>query len=62
VCKLSDDRSLVVEYKGTHLRDGPDATEKKNVGEARAQQSDGRCLFTMVGKNDYEERIRSLLS
>jgi type III restriction enzyme len=62
VCKLADDRTLVVEYKGTHLRGGPDATEKENVGEAWAQQSDGRCLFTMVGKNDYEERIRSLLS
>lgn len=62
VCKLADGRFLVVEYKGEHLRGGPDATEKENVGEVWAKRSEGRCLFTMVGNDDYEEQIRSLLS
>ena len=34
VCKCTNGRALVVEYKGEHLMGGPDATEKKNVGEA----------------------------
>jgi len=62
VCKLTDDRTLVAEYKGTHLMGGPDATEKKNVGKVWEKKSDGRCLFAVVGKNDYEQTIRSLLS
>jgi type III restriction enzyme len=62
VCKCSDGRTLVVEYKGEHLMEGPDATEKKNVGEVWAQRSGGHGLFAMVGKDDYEDQIRSLLS
>jgi len=41
---------------------GPDATEKENVGEVWAKRSNGQCLFAIVGKEDYEEQIRSLLS
>lgn len=62
VSKLTDGRFLVVEYKGEHLRGGPDATEKENVGEVWAKRSEGRCLFAMVGNDDYEEQIRALLS
>jgi type III restriction enzyme len=62
VCTLADGRTLVVEYKGEHLMGGPDATEKENVGEVWAKRSNGRCLFTMVGADDYKEQIRSLLS
>jgi type III restriction enzyme len=61
VCKCTDERALVVEYKGEHLMGGPDATEKKNVGEVWADQSDGRCHFAMVGADDYEDRIRASL-
>lgn len=61
-CTCKDGRTLVVEYKGEHLMEGPDATEKKNVGEVWAQRSGEQCAFMMVGKDDCEKNIRSALN
>ena len=41
--------------------EGPDATEKKNVGEVWAQKSGGECGFLMVGRDSYGQRIKSEL-
>jgi type III restriction enzyme len=48
VAELTDGRILVVEYKGAHLYDGSDATEKRDIGTVWAAASGGRCLFAMV--------------
>ena len=50
VCKLTDGRILVVEYKGEHLWDGSE--EKRAVGEVWASRSNGKCLFVMPRGND----------
>ena len=58
VCKLTDGRILIVEYKGDHLWEG--AEEKRAVGEVWASRSGGKCLFVMPKGNDLEaikERI-----
>lgn len=47
VCQLTDGRILVVEYKGKHLYDTPDAEEKRAVGAVWESRSQGRCLFIM---------------
>jgi len=62
VCKCTDGRTLVVEYKGEHLMDAPDATEKENVGAVWAERSEGQCEFIMVGMDDYREKIDGSLS
>lgn len=50
VCKLTDGRILVVEYKGAHL--WVDAEEKRAVGEVWASRSKGKCLFVMPNGSD----------
>ncbi|MFZ0434566.1 MAG: DEAD/DEAH box helicase family protein [Chthoniobacterales bacterium] len=50
VCKLTDGRILVVEYKGEHLWEG--AEENRAVGEVWASRSNGKCLFVMPRGND----------
>jgi type III restriction enzyme len=47
VCRLDDDRLLVVEYKGKFLYDTPDSEEKRLIGQAWESRSNGRCLFVM---------------
>jgi type III restriction enzyme len=61
VCRCEDGRVLVVEYKGEQYRGRPKAEGKKNIGEVWAKRSDGHCLFGLVGKDDHEDQIRSLL-
>ncbi len=48
VCKLTDGRYLVVEYKGQHLYDNPDSREKRRLGELWEAKSAGGCLFHMT--------------
>jgi type III restriction enzyme len=50
VCKLTDGRVLVVEYKGAHLYDG--AEEKRLIGTVWASRSGGKCLFVMPSDNN----------
>jgi len=54
VCKLKDERFLVVEYKGEDRWSGDDAKEKRNLGELWAERSGGQCLFVMPKGKDFE--------
>jgi 16S rRNA G966 N2-methylase RsmD len=50
-CELTDDRVLVVEYKGSHISGMPKEIEKGQVGTVWAERSGGKALFAMVFKN-----------
>ena len=50
VALLEDDRLMVVEYKGSHIAEGPDTAEKRTIGELWERRSDGKCLFLMAEK------------
>ncbi|HLY03003.1 MAG TPA: hypothetical protein VKR56_10995, partial [Candidatus Cybelea sp.] len=52
VCRLLDERLLVVEYKGEVYKTNDDSAEKKRIGELWARSSNGRCLFLMAVKDD----------
>ena len=54
IALLNDGRLLAVEYKGEHLISADDAKEKENIGNLWAEKSDGKCLFAMVTKEDYQ--------
>ena len=60
VCRLKDDRVLVVEYKGGHLYN--DAAEKRVVGDLWAGRSEGACLFKMPRPESYQDEILALLA
>lgn len=47
VAILNDERVLVVEYKGEHLRNA-DTAEKENIGTVWANKSNGKGLFLMA--------------
>lgn len=49
VARLKDGRYLVVEYKGAVDWTNADSIEKRTVGDAWAQLSEGTCLFVMPG-------------
>ena len=61
VAQLEDGRLLAVEYKGAHLAAGPDALEKRAVGELWERGSAGRCLFAMVEKEAAGKDMRRQL-
>lgn len=54
VCKLKDGRILVVEYKGSNIIDTPEEQEKLQIGEFWEQQSNGKCLFVMPTRRQFE--------
>ncbi len=58
VCKLTDGRFLVIEYKGEMLKTNDDSAEKKQIGELWARSSGGRCLFLMAVKDDAGRDVR----
>ncbi len=60
VCKLTDGRILVVEYKGHHLYSNADSREKRTIGEIWARLSNGNCLFIMTDGMDLDQRLTSL--
>lgn len=47
VCELTDGRFLVVEYKGFDRWSNDDSKEKRAVGQAWEERSNGQCLFIM---------------
>lgn len=53
VCRLTDGRVLVVEYKGKDRYTAEDAEEKRAVGAVWAARSIGRCLFVMPTDSDF---------
>ena len=48
VCKLTNRRNLVVEYKAASYGDKADSDEKERLGQLWAARSNGTCLFLMV--------------
>lgn len=61
IALLKDGRVLAVEYKGKDRMDLPDTKEKRRLGGLWAAKSDGRCLFALVGINDYETVLRDIV-
>ncbi len=59
VARLKDNRILVVEYKGAHLYETPEASEKRVLGEVWANKSDGACVFTMPPPGLMEDAVLS---
>lgn len=53
VCRLTDGRYLVVEYKGADRWSNDDSKEKRALGELWAKRSDGQCLFVMPKGKDW---------
>ncbi|MBI5198281.1 MAG: DEAD/DEAH box helicase family protein, partial [Nitrospirae bacterium] len=53
LCQLTNNRILVVEYKGKHLYDAADAEEKRLVGQVWASRSNRRGLFVMPTEGDF---------
>ncbi len=51
VCKLTDGRILIVEYKGAHLWKG--AEPNRLVGKLWAELSEGKCAFVMVKEKQW---------
>jgi type III restriction enzyme len=60
VALLEDGRTLVVEYKGSHLLTSQDTKEKQAIGEMWEMNSKGKCVFLMVSKEDFQSRLRSV--
>jgi type III restriction enzyme len=48
VAELEDGRLIVVEYKGGDRYSNDDSREKRDIGQAWAGASDGRCVFLMA--------------
>lgn len=51
IAMLNDGRMLVVEYKGGHLYESE--KDKRTIGHAWADASDGKCLFCMPTNRDF---------
>ncbi len=62
VCRLEDDRTLVVEYKGAHLYDLQETQEKRLIGDVWARQSAGACVFVMPHPEAYQSEIARALA
>jgi len=54
VCRLQDERLLVVEYKGAVLWSNDDSKEKRAIGKLWENRSKGACLFTMPKSKDFD--------
>jgi type III restriction enzyme len=61
VCRLTDGRILVVEYKGEDRWSNDDSKEKRTIGDLWESLSGGRCLFVMPKVKDLEA-IRAKIS
>jgi type III restriction enzyme len=59
---LNDVRLLVVEYKGAHLAETPDAKENVIIREIWARLSKVKALFLLVVKNKHGKSIEEQIS
>ncbi len=59
VAKLKDERYLAVEYKGVHLQESSDTQEKIRVGKFWEAKSNGRCIFRLVGRDNFEQELKA---
>jgi type III restriction enzyme len=62
VAELKDGRYLVVEYKGRDRKDNIDSTEKKTIGEVWEARSKGKCIFRLVGIDDYATALQAAVA
>lgn len=62
VCKLKNDKYLVVEYKGTFLSDNADSREKERLGQLWEACSEGKCIFRMVKGPAELSKISEIVS
>ena len=53
VIRMLNGLTLVVEYKGGHIKDGQDSKEKKQIGELWAKRSDGNYRFVWVENGQW---------
>ena len=51
VARMEDERLLVAEYKGAHIAEGSETTEKRAIGELWQRKSNGRGIFVVVEKS-----------
>ncbi|MBN1125508.1 MAG: DEAD/DEAH box helicase family protein [Sedimentisphaerales bacterium] len=54
VCRLTDGRILVVEYKGADRWSNDDSKEKRALGELWSERSKDQCLFIMPKGPNFE--------
>lgn len=62
VAQLEDGRLLVAEYKGAHIAEGTDTTEKRAIGELWQRKSNGIGIFVVVEKSVKGRDMRIQLS
>ena len=62
VALLNDDRLLVVEYKGAHIAEGSDTSEKRTVGALWERESNGKGLFAVAEKMVAGKDVRQQLA
>jgi type III restriction enzyme len=60
VCELTDDRFLVVEYKGFDRWSDDDSKEKRMIGMKWEELSEERCLFLMPQGPDWNAILAKL--
>lgn len=53
ICKLPNEKILIVEYKGANQWDTPKVDMDRKVGNLWANMSDGKCRFAMVKDKDW---------
>ena len=62
VPRLTDGRFLAVGYKGKDRRDDIDSTEKKTIGDVWEARRKGRCIFRLVGIDDFGAVLKSAVA
>jgi len=53
---------LAVGYKGKDRRDDIDSTEKKTIGDVWEARRKGRCIFRLVGIDDFGAVLKSAVA
>jgi hypothetical protein len=49
-------------YKGKDRKDNIDSMEKKTIGEVWEARSKGKCIFRLVGIDDYRAVLQSAVA
>jgi type III restriction enzyme len=62
VCRLTNGKNLVIEYKAASYGDKVDTDEKERLGQLWAARSKGKCLFLMIKGLQELGKISDLVS
>lgn len=60
VAELTNNCILAVEYKGSHLITSDDTKEKRNIGGLWERRSAGKCIFRLVGREDFQNILQNV--